>query len=502
MLRIIKLTIVFLLLASVSSSDNNLRLELIPGLEGRIRIQWFIGYEEYQESKLIINSSIQTNEINIYESQGFITGCCFYEEVEVTLSVLHNGIEKTISDRATPSASDLDFIEPIVTPTTTTTIPPSTTTTLFSEDELIISDGLTSDANQGSESEETLNVEFLQISNLLNYELENNYLNQFNSFDYNEFTNRDRINQTSIYSFIILLLFYLAIATQEWFASKNDEYDVFPKISRQAVKRSNKFLLFLAVLLTAFVIAVVEEGFQFQLTLNNLILLIVTTVVFISITALLDGSELFIEKYFYNSTYFFQFSKKVLFFAFISVLMFYYFEFPFGFVYGFVISTRILTNRGQVPIAPKVYALIIFLTVVFLAYITTSNQFVTSSPFLSSLVSFFVLVGIESVLFRLIPGGGNQFQEILNSSKGIFKILPTAVFLLTLWLFVHCLVTPPSSEVKTLLEEFSTDNIFGSLYFQAIISYIFIMFTSGLFLVAYGTKVSNNFLFQRFSENR
>ena len=76
------------------------------------------------------------------------------------------------------------------------------------------------------------------------------------------------------------------------------------------------------------------------------------------------------------------------------------------------------------------------------------------------------------------------------------------MFLLTLWLFVHCLVTPPSSEVKTLLEEFSTDNIFGSLYFQAIISYIFIMFTSGLFLVAYGTKVSNNFLFQRFSENR
>ena len=235
--------------------------------------------------------------------------------------------------------------------------------------------------------------------------------------------------------------------------------------------------------------------------MNNLILLIVTTVVFISITALLDGSELFIEKYFYNSTYFFQFSKKVLFFAFISVLMFYYFNF-LGFVYGFVISTRILTNRGQVPIAPKVYALIIFLTVVFLAYITTSNQFVTSSPFLSSLVSFFVLVGIESVLFRLIPGGGNQFQEILNSSKGIFKILPTAVFLLTLWLFVHCLVTPPSSEVKTLLEEFSTDNIFGSLYFQAIISYIFTAFTSGLFLVAYGTKVSNNFLFQRFSENR
>ena len=298
MLQIIKLIIAFLLLASVSSNDNNLRLELTPGLEGRIRIQWFIGYEEYQDSKLIINSSIQTNEINIYESQGFLAGCCFYEEVEITLSVLHNGIEKTISDRVTPSESDLDFIEPIVTPTTTTTIPPSTTTTLFSEDELIISDGLTSDANQGSESEETLNVEFLQISNLLNYELENNYLNQFNSFDYNEFTNRDRINQTSIYSFIILLLFYLAIATQEWFASKNDEYDVFPKISRQAVKRSNKFLLFLAVLLTAFVIAVVEEGFQFQLTLNNLILLIVTTVVFISITALLDGSELFIEKYF------------------------------------------------------------------------------------------------------------------------------------------------------------------------------------------------------------
>ena len=63
MLRIIKFLIVFLLLASVSSSDNNLRLELIPGVEGRIRIQWFIGYEEYQESKLIINSSIQTNEI-------------------------------------------------------------------------------------------------------------------------------------------------------------------------------------------------------------------------------------------------------------------------------------------------------------------------------------------------------------------------------------------------------------------------------------------------------
>ena len=84
-------------------------------------------------------------KFNIYESQGFITGCCFYEEVELTLSVLHNGIEKTISDRAITPSSDLDFIEPIVTPTTTTTIPSSTTTTIFSEDELIISDGLTSD---------------------------------------------------------------------------------------------------------------------------------------------------------------------------------------------------------------------------------------------------------------------------------------------------------------------------------------------------------------------
>ena len=90
-------------------------------------------------------------------------------------------------------------------------------------------------------------------------------------------------------------------------------------------------------------------------------------------------------------------------------------------------------------------------------------------------------------------------SELLETKKIITKILSWLIFFVTIWLFIHCLVTPPSSEVKNLLEQFSTDNIFSSLYFRAIITYIFIMLSSGLFLQSYGTRVSNNFLFQRFS---
>ena len=499
MSAIIKLLLIFSLTVFASSDDNNIRLELTPGVEGRVRIQWFIDYSEYESAKLRIESPLETNEIQVYESQGDLSGCCFYEEITVTLIVIKNGEEYTVSETITPSSSGLEFVEPVVTPTTSSTTTSSTTTTIFSSDQEIVSDSLTQIENNNTNLENQIDLSNFQLSNILLIEIDNNYLSEFKSFQSEEFLDSERVKSSSLFSFVILILFYIALAIQEWFAKQNEEYDVFPKIKRQAKKRSNIFLLLIGVIVTAFIVSVVEEGFVYSFEYNNLLLLIVTTLVMLLVTILLDGSELFLEKYLYDSDYFFQFSKRVIFFAVISVVMFYYFEFPLGFVYGFVIVSRIKLNRGEVAIPPKIISLIVFLSTVFTAYYLTGFEFVNSSPFLLSLFSFFFLVGIESVLFRLIPAGGNLMSELLETKKMITKILSWLIFFVTIWLFIHCLVTPPSSEVKNLLEQFSTDNIFSSLYFRAIITYIFIMLSSGLFLQSYGTRVSNNFLFQRFS---
>ena len=277
--------------------------------------------------------------------------------------------------------------------------------------------------NINTNIENQVDLSNFQLSNIFLIEIDNNYLSEFKSFQSEEFLNSERVKSSGFLIFIILILFYIALATQEWFAKQNEEYDVFPRIKRQAKKRSNIFFLLIGVIVTALIVSVVEEGFVFSFEYNNLLLLIVTTLVMLLVTILLDGSELFLEKYLYDSADFFQFSKRVIFFAIISVVMFYYFEFPLGFVYGFVIVSRIKLNRGEVAIPPKIISLIVFLSTVFIAYYLTGFEFISSSPFLLSLFSFFFLVGIESVLFRLIPAGGNLMSELLETKKIITKTL-------------------------------------------------------------------------------
>ena len=226
MLAIIKFLLIFSLTVFASSDDNNIRLELTPGVEGRVRIQWFIDYSEYESAKLRIESPLETNEIQVYESQGDLSGCCFYEEITVTLVVIKDGEEYSVSETITPSSSGLEFVEPVVTPTTSSTTTSSTTTTIFSPDQEIVSETLTQIENNNTNIENQVDLSNFQLSNILLIEIDNNYLSEFKSFQSEEFLDSERVKSSGLFSFIILILFYIALATQEWFAKQNEEYDL------------------------------------------------------------------------------------------------------------------------------------------------------------------------------------------------------------------------------------------------------------------------------------
>ena len=169
----------------------------------------FIEYSEYESAKLRIESPLETNEIQLYESQGDLSGCCFYEEITVLLIVNKDGEEYSVSETITPSSSGLEFVEPVVTPTTSSTTTSSTTTSIFSPDQEIVSESLTQIENNNINIENQVDLSNFQLSNIFLIEIDNNYLSEFKSFQTEEFLDSERVKSSSLFSFIILIFFIL-----------------------------------------------------------------------------------------------------------------------------------------------------------------------------------------------------------------------------------------------------------------------------------------------------
>ena len=166
-----------------------------------------------------------------------------------------------------------------------------------------------------------------------------------------------------------------------------------------------------------------------------------------------EGVEAFTEKYFYDQEVTFVWVPEAILFAFISTFCFVYFDMPFGFIFGFIATTHILTKRDSALLSPKFFSLSILSIVGMIFFLLTSIPFILNKSVLLTVVSLTYLMCIEGVIFKSLPGGGNELLQSINDSKGMRKVLPLVSFFISLWLFIRIFIVTSDSQFSTLQKE-------------------------------------------------
>ena len=90
---------------------------------------------------------------------------------------------------------------------------------------------------------------------------------------------------------------------------------------------------------------------------------------------------------------------------------------------------------------------------------------------------------LEGVIFKALPGGGNELFESINDSKGAFKVFSLVSFFVSVWLFIRILIIPPDSEFATLQQDVLSMGSFSYTFALILIAYIV-----GIFLLGNGIK--------------
>ena len=253
---------------------------------------------------------------------------------------------------------------------------------------------------------------------------------------------------------------------QEWFNKILSEYQIklFRK-DRDTFSKSKLFnfiKIFFVLTMTAFLIGYVEESASLVLDLENLAVFFAAFIGLISTTFFYEGIEGLIERFVFNQKVKLKWAPQAMFFALISTLAFIYFQMPIGFIFGFIASSYILSNRPIAKLSPKFYSSIALSSIGFGFFYLTSLPQVLDSTVLTAIAAISYLMCIEGVLLKALPGGGNELLESIKDSKGPYKIFPLISFLIGLWLFIRILIISPNSEFSTLQQELLS---MGSFYF-------------------------------------
>ena len=252
------------------------------------------------------------------------------------------------------------------------------------------------------------------------------------------------------------------------------------------VDSASKFVNYLkivfALVMTAFLIGYVEEGAALVLDLENLAVFIAAFIGLISVTFFYEGVEGIIESLFFHQTVKFKWAPQAIFFALASTLAFIYFKMPIGFIFGFIATSYIISERPQSRLSPKFYSSISLSAVGFGFFYLTSVPYILDSSVLTAIAAISYLMCIEGVLLKSLPGGGNELLESLNDSKGIYKIFPLLSFLIGLWLFIRILIVSPDSEFSNLQQDLLSMGSFSLTFALMLIGYIIAIIITGFFI--------------------
>ena len=301
-----------------------------------------------------------------------------------------------------------------------------------------------------------------------------------------DLTDQEKNSIAVIVSTGIIFLFYVVLLLQEWFNKIISTNNIRWFAKDRNIRGSKKLITLVKVLFvlfsTAFLIGFVEEGADLALDLENLAIFIAALVGLIAVTLFYEGTEGLIESKVFKQKVRIKWAPQAIFFAGISTLAFIYFEMPIGFIFGFFASAYITGRRNIAKLSPKFYSTIALSLAGFGFFYLTSIPLIKDSTVLTAAAALSYLMCLEGVLFKSLPGGGNELFESLSDSQGVFKIFPLLSFILGLWLFIRILIVPPDSEFANMQQDLLSMGSFSLTFAIGLIGYILTILILGLFI--------------------
>jgi len=486
------LSCVFFINAILDTENIDLEIERIG--ENSVKISWSINYEEYDQIVLeVLNQNNAERTIYILPSlKGTVELCCFEGDVGATITIT----KSTVIDKSDENCSALSCIEyvkedyfnsKIVTlNSTTTTIPPPPTTTTTTTTTTIPPPTTTTTTTT------TIPPVVIDKEKLLNIEITNALITSIPLFEDIDFTDQEKNMMGAIITTGIIVLFYFVLLLQEWFNKIISIYQIKWFKRKREFSYSNKITNFLKIsavlIVTSFLIGYVEEGASLEsIDLENIAIFIAAFFGLITVTIFYEGLEGLIERHFYGEVVYYQWAPQAIFFAIISTLSFIIFQMPIGFIFGFIASSYIVSTRVKATISPKFFSSVALSLVAFGFFYLTSLNYVNQSGLLTAICSLTYLMCLEGVIFKSLPGGGNELFESLDDSEGLFKIFPLISFILGVWLFIRILIIPPDSEFATFQQDLLGMGSFSLTFGAMLVGYILV-----LLLLGTGIKLKGN----------
>ena len=320
----------------------------------------------------------------------------------------------------------------------------------------------------------------------MNIEITNELITSIPLFEDIDLTDQEKNSIAVLVSTGIIFLFYVVLLLQEWFNKIISTNNIKWFSKDRNIRGSNKFINFIKILFvllsTAFLIGFVEEGADLSLDLENLAIFLAALFGLISVTLFYEGTEGLIERIFFHQKVRIKWAPQAIFFAGISTLAFIYFEMPIGFIFGFFATAYISGRRNIAKLSPKFYSTIVLSLVGFGFFYLTSLDVIKDSTVLTAIAALSYLMCLEGVLFKSLPGGGNELFESLSDSKGFYKIFPLISFIFGLWLFIRILIVPPDSEFANMQQDLLSMGSFSLTFALGLIGYIFTILVLGLFI--------------------
>ena len=472
-----KLKIIFSLccffLIFTTVDEDNILIEADRLEDESIQISWSIKYEDYDQIFLEIAHADSDYAFQVPSKSGEIQICCYPNEVKVALTVKTT---KTIdqTDETCSAVECISFVKEdfqnmvLLSAMTIETAPTTSSTT--------------------STTTTTIPPPIVESSSFLDIKITNELITSIPLFDDIDLTDQEKNSIAFIITTSIVILFYLVLLVQEWFNKVLSESKVRFFFRDKDVSSSSRIINFLkiifALFMTAFLIGYVEEGATLVLDLENLAVFIAAFVGLISVTFFYEGIEGIIESRFLKQTVKFKWAPQAILFALVSTLAFIYLQMPIGFIFGFIATSYIVSERPVSKLSPKFYSSICLSAVGFGFFYLTSVPYILDSSVLTAIAAISYLMCIEGVLLKALPGGGNELLESLNDSKGVYKVLPLLSFLLGLWLFIRILIVSPDSEFANLQQDLLSMGSFSLTFALMLVGYIIAILIFGFYIKA------------------
>ena len=478
MKKITLLLIYFLLFTFASLDSENIELNLDRFEDEIIEINWSVKYDEFDYIFLDIKHNNSVESYRLPSKKGSIELCCYPNEIVATITVKITKSVK-LSDEDCDAVECFNFVKEeyfttktlaakLQTPTTTTAIPTATTTS--------------------TTTTTTIPPPIVESSSFLDIKITNELITSIPLFDDIDLTDQEKNSIAFIITTSIVILFYLVLLVQEWFNKVLSESKVRFFFRDKDVSSSSRIINFLkiifALFMTAFLIGYVEEGATLVLDLENLAVFIAAFVGLLSVTFFYEGIEGIIESRFLKQTVKFKWAPQAILFALVSTLAFIYLQMPIGFIFGFIATSYIVSERPVSKLSPKFYSSICLSAVGFGFFYLTSVPYILDSSVLTAIAAISYLMCIEGVLLKALPGGGNELLESLNDSKGVYKVLPLLSFLLGLWLFIRILIVSPDSEFANLQQDLLSMGSFSLTFALMLVGYIIAILIFGFYIKA------------------